>query len=228
MITNELIFVAHLAAVSSMVLGFAILGKEALIALISIFFLLANIFVIKQIELFNFNATGADVFIIGIAFAINLLQEGWGIQISRKAIWISFSTSLLYLCMSKFHLWYDPASFDSTHAHFAILLHHSTRIIAASFTSYLIVQLFDTSVYAYIKKQTEGKYLILRNYASMLSSQLLDTFLFSFLGLYGIVDNIWHIIFVSYFIKMLAIFLTTPFIYLARPILKWHAEKTQS
>lgn len=218
---NELIFVAHIATISTIVLSFALLGKEALIALISTFFLLANIFVIKQIELFGLNATGADAFIIGIGFAINVLQEKWGIQIARKSIIISLATSLLYLIVSKFHLAYQAASFDTTNPHFIILLENTTRIIAASFISYLCIQFFDTAIYGYLKRQSHGKYLILRNYASLLSSQFLDTILFSFLGLYGIVDNIWQIIFVSYCIKVISIFLITPFMYLAQPILNF-------
>lgn len=221
---NEFIFVAHIATISTIVLGCALLGKEALIALISVFFLLANIFVIKQIELFGLNATGADAFIIGIGFAINLLQEKWGIQISRQSIMISLATSLIYLFLSKFHLAYLPASFDNTHSHFEVLLEHATRIIIASFISYCCIQLFDTTMYAYLKKQTNGKYLILRNYASLLTSQFLDTILFSFLGLYGIVDNIWHIIFISYCIKVISIFLMTPFMYCAQPILAWNSK----
>jgi len=217
---NELIFVGHIATISSIVLGFALLGKEALIALISTFFLLANIFVIKQIELFGLNATGADAFIIGIGFAINLLQEKWGVKIARQSIMISLATSLLYLIVSKFHLAYNPAPFDTTHTHFVILLENTTRIITASFISYLCIQLFDTAIYAYLKKHTHGKYLILRNYASLVSSQFLDTILFSFLGLYGIVDNIWHIIFVSYCIKLISIFLITPFMYIAKQTCK--------
>ena len=224
-IYNEFIFVAHIATISSIVLACALLGKEALIALISVFFLLANIFVIKQIELFGLNATGADAFIIGIGFAINLLQEKWGIQASRQSIMISLATSLIYLLMSKFHLLYNAASFDTTNEHFIILLQHTTRIIIASFVSYLCIQLFDTTMYAYLKQQTNGKYLILRNYASLLSSQFLDTILFSFLGLYGIVDNVWHIIFISYCIKVISIFLITPFMYCAQPILAWHSKK---
>lgn len=221
---NELIFVAHIATISTIVLACAFLGKEALIALISTFFLIANIFVIKQVKLFGLNATSADAFIIGIGFAINLLQEKWGIQASRKSIIISLATSLIYLFLSKFHLAYFPASFDTTHQHFVALLEHTPRIIIASFISYLCIQLFDTWMYAYLKQQTHGKYLIIRNYASLLSSQLLDTILFSFLGLYGIVDNIWHIVFISYCIKVISIFLITPFMYAAKKILALHTK----
>ena len=218
---NEFIFMAHIATISCIVLGCALLGKEALIAVISTFFLLANMFVIKQIELFGLNATGADAFIIGVGFAINVLQEKWGMQIARKSIIISLATSLIYLILSKFHLAYQAAPFDTTNPHFIILLENTTRIIAASFISYLCIQFVDTAIYGYLKQQTHVKYLILRNYASLLSSQFLDTILFSFLGLYGIVDNIWQIIFISYCIKVISIFLITPFMYIAKPILNF-------
>jgi uncharacterized integral membrane protein (TIGR00697 family) len=64
------------------------------------------------------------------------------------------------------------------------------------------------------------KYFILRNYGSLIVSQAVDTVLFSFLGLYGIVSDISDIIFASYIIKILAILLATPFVAFARKFIK--------
>jgi uncharacterized PurR-regulated membrane protein YhhQ (DUF165 family) len=43
-------------------------------------------------------------------------------------------------------------------------------------------------------------------------TQLLDTILFSLLGLYGLVANIWQIIIISYLIKLFAIGIATPLV----------------
>lgn len=219
MYMNYLIFLAHISIISASTLYFGRLGKSALISFISLLFVLANIFVIKQINLGNFYATTADAYIIGISFGINLIQEFWGKEQAQKTIFISFACSLFYLIMGYFQIWYIPAPQDTSHAHFLFLMNHTLRIIIASFISYLLVQYADTIMYAYVKKKMDGKYFVLRNYISMLSSQLFDTILFSFLGLYGIVHNIIHIMSISYFIKVIAIILTTPFIYYAKKII---------
>jgi uncharacterized integral membrane protein (TIGR00697 family) len=217
---NHLIFIAHSIIISGCTLFFGSLGSAALTSYISLLFVLTNIFVIKQIELCNYAVTSADAYIIGISFGINLLQEIWGKKTAQKAIFISFACSLLYLIMGYFQIWYIPASYDTSHEHFVYLMNQTLRIMVASFISYLTVQYFDTITYGYLKTQLNGKHFILRNYISMLSSQLFDTIIFSFLGLYGIVHNITHIIIVSYGIKVAAIFLSTPFIYYAKKIVR--------
>ena len=213
---NIALFIAHKSIISLTTLFFLYLGKEALITYVSILFVIANIFVIKQIQLGGYNATGADAFIIGVSFSINLLQEYWGKKIARKAIIISFASSALYLLMTVIHLAYLPATFDTSQEHFAYLMQHSARIIFASFTSYIVTQTADTYLYDFIKNHTRGRFFILRSYISMFSSQLFDTILFSYLGLYGIVNNITHIILISYLIKIAAILLSTPFMILAQ------------
>ncbi len=216
--TNECIFALHVGIISLSTLLFSKLGKSALIAYISLLFVIANIFVIKQIQLFGWSVTSADAFIVGISFGINLLQEFWGKEAARKAIWISFACSLFYMIVVQCILGYAPAPFDDAHPHFAHIMTYTIRITLASFISYLITQFTDMYLYGYIKQATHGKYFVLRNYFALGTSQLLDTILFSFLGLWGIVDNIGHIIIMSYAIKIIAIFMTTPFLIVAKKL----------
>lgn len=216
---NELIFTIHVCAISISTLLFGKLGKSALIAYISLLFVVANIFVIKQITLFGWSVTSADAFIVGISFGINLLQEFYGKESARSAIWISFACSIFYMIISQCVLAYIPAQFDDSHAQFAHIMTYTIRITTASFAAYLITQFSDMQLYGYIKRITNGKYFVLRNYFALCTSQLIDTILFSFLGLYGIVDNVFHIIIVSYLIKIIAIAMTTPFLMMAKKVL---------
>lgn len=217
---NHLIFIAHTTIISGAVLFFGRLGKSALTSYISLLFVLTNIFVIKQINLLNYDVTTADAYIIGVSFGINLIQEIWGKNSAQKAIFISFACSLFYLIMGYFQIWYIPAAYDTSHAHFTYLMSHTLRIVVASFISYLVVQYADTIMYGFLKKKADGKYFVLRNYASMFTSQLFDTILFSFLGLYGIVHNISDIMVISYGIKIAGVLLSTPFIYYAKKVVK--------
>lgn len=218
--TNELIFTLHVGTISLATLMFGKLGKEALTAYISLLFVVANIFVIKQIELFGWQVTSADAFIVGISFGINLLQEFWGKESARIAILISFSCSLFYMIVTQFIILYTPSSYDASHQSLTNIMAYTLRITSASFISYLITQFCDMHIYGWIKKATNSKYFLLRNYFALGSSQLLDTILFSVLGLWGIVSNLGHIMIMSYAIKIIAIAMTTPFLIIAKKVIR--------
>lgn len=217
---NELLFITHVTSVSLGALFFARIGKEALITYISILFLMANIFVIKQIDLFNFCVTSADAFIVGISLSCNLLQEFWDKQSARRAIWISFASCACYMLIAKIIVLYNPAACDDTQIHFAHITANTIRITLASSIAYLITQFIDLQLYAIVKQAMHDKYFVARNYFAITISQLVDTILFSFLGLWGIVANIGDIIILSFSIKLIAIILITPFLFAAKRILK--------
>jgi queuosine precursor transporter len=215
---NELIFLLHTIVIASSVLIALWLGAAALVAFICVQCILANLFVIKQISLFGFNATCADGFTIGAVLGLNILQEYYGREITKRAIWINFFLLIFYAIVSQIHLAYVPSSVDMMHQFFVPILSTMPRIVIASFFVYFIAQTTDYYLYGFLKRTLKDRFLIIRNYASIVIIQLLDTVLFSFLGLYGIIDNIWHIIMISYFIKLAAIIIATPFVGLSKYI----------
>jgi len=213
---NELIFICHIIIVSLSTLVALRLGAHALVAFICLQCVLANLFVTKQITLLGLTATAADAFTIGAVLGLNLLQEYYGAAIARRAIWINFFLLLFYALIGYIHLSYLPSNADTMHPHFMAILSVMPRIVIASFTVYLIAQYCDYLLYGFLKRILHNRLLVARNYASIMITQLLDTVLFSFLGLYGLVDNIWHIIIVSYTVKLCAIVIATPFIALSK------------
>lgn len=217
---NELIFLFHITLMSLSTLLALRMGKEALVAFISLQAVLANLFVVKQITLFGLTATGSDAFTIGTVLGLNLLQEYYGAEIAQKSIWISFGSLVFYGIVSQIHIGYVPHMCDDMQPHFVALLNNMPRIVIASFIVYFLTQQLDYALYGTLKRLLDGKYLVLRNYCSVLIVQLFDTVLFSFLGLYGILDNVWQIIVVSYIIKVIAILISTPFLALSRNLYK--------
>jgi len=213
---NELIFITHTIIITCITIGAFMLGKEALVGFICIQSILANLFVTKQITLFGLHVTASDVYAVSALLSLNILQEFFGKTIAKKTIAINFFVLLFYLIMTQIHIWYAPNIFDQTHNAFTQILHVMPRITIASIATYLLVQLCDTQLYYFLKKAFAGKYLVIRNITSLACSQLLDTVLFSFLGLYGIVGSITHVIIVSFCIKLLVIASSTPFIALTK------------
>jgi len=215
---NELIFLVQSCTISLTALGALYLGKEALVSFVCLSCILANFFILKQTTLFGLSATCTDAFTIGATLGLNLLQEYYGQAITRKTVYINFFLLIFYTVMSQIQLLYIPSMSDNAHTAFSSLLTFMPRIVVASFTVYFIAQMIDYYVYGLLKRTLINRLLIIRNYGSMAISQLVDTILFSFLGLYGIVDNIGEIIIISYCIKLVAIALTAPFVSLSRRI----------
>ncbi len=89
------------------------------------------------------------------------------------------------------------------------------RIIAASMTAYLFAQFIDVRIFHFWKKLTSGKHLWLRNNASTVVSQLLDTTLVIIILFFGVwsTDQIFSAIIDGWLFKMLMAFIDTPIIY---------------
>lgn len=209
---NELFFIIHTLVIASFALGSLALGSSALVAFVCIQCILGNLFVIKQITLFGLTATSSDAFTIGATLGLNLLQEYFGKEIAKRTIWINFFLLIFYAVVSQIHLIYIPHSTDITQNSFFTLLQFTPRIVIASFFVYLITQTTDYYLYGILKKFFKDNYIILRNYTSIAFCQLVDTVLFSYIGLYGIVDNIGEIILISYCVKLISILISTPFV----------------
>lgn len=213
---NELLFLFHTSLVSASAVFALKWGQAALICFIALQTILANLFVTKTIALFGMTATGADAYIIGSVFGFHLLQEYFGRDKVKHVIWISFALLIFYTLMTQVHLAYVPHATDFAHPYFKNLLSIMPRLTIASLVSYIIVTQCDYRLYSLLRKKLNGKYLVLRNLSCAATTQLLDTILFSLLGLYGVIANLGQIIIVSYSIKLIALFMTTPFLVLTK------------
>ena len=217
---NELIFLCHIGAVSALIFLAARLGKEALIALFALMVVTANLFVIKQVSLFGLDVTCTDVFIIGSMIALQLIQEYFGKDLAKKTIWIGFFGLLFFGVMSLFHLGYDPILADQTHSSYAIILKQNPRILAASFITFIIVQRLDIFIFGALKKRLPNAPLFARSALTLVPTQLIDTILFSYLGLYGLVISIPSIILVSTLIKILIMLTMSPMTLFTKRLVK--------
>jgi len=209
---NELIFLFHILIVIFF-LGFSLrLGKTPLIIFIVLQTLCANIFVLKQINLFTLTVTSSDVYIVGAMLSLNILQEHFGEKIAKKAIYFSFYFSIFFLLMSMMHIIYLPSSSDQFHAHYDKILSLTPRIILSSIGVYFISARIDVWLYSFLK----GASFAFKNILSIAISQVFDTIFFSFIALYGIVEHITHIILISLTIKLFLTFTGSFFVSLIK------------
>jgi queuosine precursor transporter len=213
---NLMLFLSSCGLLTFFAWFFRYLGQSALTAWIAVLSLIANLFVLKQISLFGFNATASDIFAIGSLLGLNLLQEKFGRQAAQQAIWASFSCLFFFAIMSYIHLCYEPSQYDQTQHAYLFLLSPTPRIILASLTTFFIVQQFDSYAYHVLRKRFPYLPMIVSSAITLSISQSLDTLLFGFLGLYGLVGALVEIMIVSYCIKLLAIANTLPWSFLSK------------
>ncbi|HPE84686.1 MAG TPA: queuosine precursor transporter [Chlamydiales bacterium] len=217
---NELIFFSHLFLVIGLILFALRLGKEALITCFVLQVIIGNLFVIKQITLFGLQITCCDVFIIGSTLVLQFLQEHFGRDLVKKTTWIGFFGMLFFGTMALMHLAYRPSAFDTTHSAFSLILSKSPRILLASFTCYFIVQRLEIFFFGYLRSRFPQSAFIWRSGLSFLPAQALDTILFTYLALWGILQNLGSIMLVSFVIKMLIFAIISPFTLLSKKIVR--------
>ncbi len=208
---TELVFILHIVLSAGFLLFSARLGKECLIAFLSLSAVLANLFVTKEMTLCSLTVTCSDVYAVQAILALNYLQEYYGKKAAEKASVIGFICLVFFAVMAKMHLAYPPSIYDSASDAFARILVSTPRIVLASITTFFLVQRLDIVFFRLLQNWLKGKYFPIRAGLSMMVSQTLDTTLFAFLGLYGIVHHIGHVIMVSLFVKILVIWLSAPF-----------------
>lgn len=209
---NETLFFIQILLIVGFALGSLRLGSAALTAWVSIQALIANLFVLKQIHLFGFDVTASDTYVIGSLLGLNFLQEYFGKEEARKATWVCFFFLLFFAVISQLHLLYEPSSYDTSQGAFLTILTPSPRLFIASMSVFFIVQQIDLRFFAFLKNRLPQLSFASRTAIALVVSQFLDTFLFSFAGLYGIVASIANIIVISFIIKLIVVFCFTFFI----------------
>lgn len=206
----------HIAVISALTLIALRAGIGAMAAWLALLACAMNLFVLKQVTILGINATSSDALAVGYLLGLNLIQEFFGQKAGRRCLWIAFSAALAFVLLSYMQLLYRPNPFDWSTPHYSALLSPLPRLTFASLISFLIMQLVDVRIFSYLKKKSLGRFFFARQTAALLLSQLLDTVLFSCLGLFGLVHSILSIILFSFLIKSLAIFLSAPALFLAK------------
>lgn len=207
---NEMIFFSQIFVIFTFALGAWRLGQGALTAWVAIQALIANLFVLKQITLFGFEVTASDVFVIGSLLGLNILQEYFGKEEAKKATWICFFFMVFFAVISQMHLLYQPNAYDMTNPSYQTILSPAPRLLIASMGVFFIVQQFDIRFFAFLKNQFPQIGFASRVAIALVVSQFLDTCLFAYIGLYGLVVSVVDIIAVSFAIKLIVIFSISP------------------
>ncbi|MQG05523.1 MAG: queuosine precursor transporter [SAR202 cluster bacterium] len=189
-----------------------------LVALSMIFAALLLVANVTAVKIIAVGTEGIDAGILAYPFTFlisDVISEIYGRKITSKIIWMGFVVSLIMVAMFYIAGQLPAAGFWEDQRAYDQILGSVPRIVLASMIAYLVSQHHDVIAFHMWKKLTKGRFLWLRNNASTLVSQAIDTVLFvtiAFVGVYAWYE-LWGMIWVTYLIKMCVAIADTPLVY---------------
>jgi len=217
--------VTLLADLFCTILLYRLFGKTGLQVAIAFSILLANLQGPKLTIIFGLQTSLGVIFYASIFFATDVLSENYGKKAAQNAVQMGFIVSIIMILMMSLALLYQPSTQLGTaeiskeiHNAFATIINFTPRFLIGSLLAYYISQRFDVWAFHYIKQQTGEKHLWLRNNLSTMSSQIIDTTIYSLVAWWGIVDlkTAIQLGLVKYLFKIIISIIDTFFIYWAK------------
>lgn len=220
---NEVIFIITVLIYLGSVLGlYKLFGKNGLYAFAIFGTLLGNIAVCKNVDIFGVATTAGNVLYASTFLVTDILSEKYGRKEASKAVAYSFSIMVLWMLGTQLILWFTPNANDYINESLKVVFGLVPRITIASLIGFICSQNLDVFLYHFIWSKTGNSRarLWLRNNGSTLTSQLIDTVLFTFIAFWGVYPtNVFlSILITTYLFKALVALLDTPFMYWARTI----------
>ncbi len=206
---------------------YRLFGKVGLQVAIAVAIILANLQGPKLTVIFGLQTSLGVIFYSSIFFATDVLSENYGKAAAGKAVRMGFAVSVIVLVMLSLALMYLPSDKPGTaefsasiHSAFATIVDYTPRFIFGSLLAYYISQHFDVWAFHKIRTITGERWLWLRNNLSTMTSQAVDTTIFSLVTWWGIVDLKTALALgaAKYVFKIAIAMIDTLFIYWARRV----------
>lgn len=194
------------------------LGKTGLYVWVALSAVLANIQVVKSVEIFGLQATLGNIVYATSFLATDILSENYGKRSAARAVGIGFFALIVMTVFMNLALLFRPGAEDFAHDALVVIFSLMPRIAAASLGAYVISQAHDIWAYHFWKRLFPSyRHIWLRNNLSTLVSQLLDTLVFTlvaFVGIFGR-STLVQIGLTTYILKVVVAAADTPFLYMA-------------
>ncbi|KYK34609.1 MAG: hypothetical protein AYK22_05095 [Thermoplasmatales archaeon SG8-52-3] len=218
---NEILWIGLLLSSFLMViLAYKLFGITGLYIWTAVAVILANIQVMKTIQIFGLVTAMGNVIYSSLFLVTDIINENHSKKDAQKAVWIGFFVLITTTIIMQISIQFIPDESDFLSEHITAIFSFLPRIAFASLIAYLISQSHDVWFYASLKKRHKKRFLWLRNNLSTITSQLIDNVIFSLVAFVGIFS--WNVIgqifFTSLILKIVIATCDTPFVYLARKI----------
>jgi len=151
----------------------------------------------------------------------DILTEVYGYRLARKVIWLGFLCNLI----AVFAFWVAgriPALDSGVQNAYERILGYTPRLLAASFSAYLVGEFANSFVLAKMKIMTKGRFLWTRTIGSTIVGEGLDAMVFIIIAFGGTLSwpLILGIILTHWLVKTGYEVVATPFTYMVVNFLK--------
>lgn len=160
-----------------------------------------------------------------IAYSVTFLmtdtiEEIWGKEVAKRVVLAGFGAMVVMFFLILVAVYWPYPKFWGNQEAFKSVLgmgKGALRITVASMVAYLISQYHDVWIFDFWRKLTKGKHLWLRNNASTIQSQLIDSVIFILLAFTGVMPVLGLII-GQWVAKIVIALVDTPLVY---GLVKW-------
>ncbi|HFG9708856.1 TPA: queuosine precursor transporter [Clostridioides difficile] len=176
---------------------------------------ISNIVAGKVIDIFGLIVPAAVVAYPLTFLCTDVIGEIWGKEEANRTVRRGILMQLFSLLLITIAIALPSASFATEYSsNLKAVLGQNVRFVLASLTAYILAQSNDVFIFHKLKDKFNGKHKWLRNNASTMLSQLIDTAIFITIGFWGTVPSLITMILSQYVVKFFLALLDTPFFYL--------------
>ena len=216
---NELLWFLMMAAnFGAIILMYRLFSKAGLYVWIALSVVVANIQVVKTVELFGLTATLGNIVYASSFLATDILSEYHGPSDARRGVYLGFAALVGMTALMSLSLLFRPDSTDFSQSALERIFLIIPRFTLASLAAYLFSQLHDVWAFDRWKRLLPSKrFLWVRNNASTWVSQLIDSIVFTLAAFAGVYETgvLFEIFITTYILKLIVAAFDTPFVYFA-------------
>lgn len=184
--------------------------------------LVANIIAVKLVSIGGW-IVPAGIIAYPLTFLFtDVIAELYGRQVASRVVWVGFGANVLMVILVFGGRLLPSAPFWEGQPAYQSILGTVPRIVLASMIAYLISQHHDVFAFHFWRQKTKARFLWLRNNASTMVSQALDTGIFITIAFWGTVPDgtLLNMLRSQYVIKLAIAAADTPFCYLLVRVLR--------
>ena len=174
----------------------------------------SNIIAVKLVEVSG-RVFPAGLVLFPLSYLLgDVLTEVYGIRDARRVIWLGFACNLLALGAIQAAIHLPAADFwTENQGAYEEILGTTWRLFLASLAAYLVGELANAYVLAYLKGATHGRFLWVRTIGSTIVGEGLDSLIFITIAFAGTGASLANPIVTTWLIKVGWETLATPLTY---------------
>jgi len=219
---NEFLFFVTIAVnFVGLTVSYAIFKKTGLFIWIAFATIIANLEVLKCVDMFGLSVTLGNVIYGTLFLATDVLGELYSGKEARRGVMMGFFSMLVFTVLTQLALLFKPNGQDIVSGSLEQIFSFMPRIFLASMAAYLISNILDTYAFDWVKEKTHNSHLWLRSSTTAVS-QMIDTVVFTSIAFIGVFpfNTVLQIMLFTYIVKLIVCVLDTPFLYLMKKISK--------